>query len=380
MRREVPAARIALRRHRRHDRRGRVHGARRSPRTRQTPTRTTTARSSTPGTRTPAARTRTTTSPCYWIGRVDDRRGRRDPGARADWSPARPPRHGRSWFLRGSGCARARLPATRSTSPAASTRSATPSTSLERYDIAKNRWTRRAPMPAALNHAAVAVYKGDLYIVGGYSDGNVEQATLYRYEPTADRWSDAAEHADAARRAHRWRHRQPPVRRRAAPRTARPSPRSRSTTSRPAAGAPARRWRTAREHLGGAVSARRSTCSPAASPDQPHRRRALRPRQERLGARCRTCARSRGGTAAATLSDGRIVIAGGEETGRHDPLGRARSIPRTPPLEPPAPACRKPRHGLGVVARGRTVYTVEGGVKPGFSFSNAIESLLVAAR
>ncbi len=60
---------------------------------------------------------------------------------------------------------------------------------LERYDIGKDRWTRRAPIPARLNHAAAAVYKGDLYLVGGYQDGNVEQATFFRYDPTRNRWS-----------------------------------------------------------------------------------------------------------------------------------------------------------------------------------------------
>jgi hypothetical protein len=38
---------------------------------------------------------------------------------------------------------------------------------------------------------------------------------------------------------------------------------------------------------------------------------------------------------------------------------------------------RTPRHGLGVVSRGRTVYAVEGGPQPGFAFSDAIEALKV---
>jgi hypothetical protein len=36
---------------------------------------------------------------------------------------------------------------------------------------------------------------------------------------------------------------------------------------------------------------------------------------------------------------------------------------------------RTPRHGLGVVSRGRRVYTIEGGPTPGFDFSNEIEVL-----
>jgi N-acetylneuraminic acid mutarotase len=85
--------------------------------------------------------------------------------------------------------------------------------------------------------------------------------------------------------------------------------------------------------------------------------------------------RERGGTAATTLSDGRIVIAGGEEAAGtikqveiYDPRtrrwGRLANMPT-------------PRHGLGVVSRGRTVYTVQGGPRPGFAFSNRIEALKV---
>ena len=37
-----------------------------------------------------------------------------------------------------------------------------------------------------------------------------------------------------------------------------------------------------------------------------------------------------------------------------------------------------PRHGLGVVANGRDVYTIEGGPEPGFHFSSTIETLTVS--
>src|SRR5918994_2160933 len=38
----------------------------------------------------------------------------------------------------------------------------------ERYDIERDRWTRMADMPAALNHAAAAAYKRRVYVLGGY--------------------------------------------------------------------------------------------------------------------------------------------------------------------------------------------------------------------
>src|SRR5215207_5295265 len=62
----------------------------------------------------------------------------------------------------------------------------------ERYDIARDRWTRVADMPVALNHAAAAAYRGDVYVLGGYrgrGDLSEETSALYRYDPETDRWS-----------------------------------------------------------------------------------------------------------------------------------------------------------------------------------------------
>lgn len=85
--------------------------------------------------------------------------------------------------------------------------------------------------------------------------------------------------------------------------------------------------------------------------------------------------KARGGTAAAPRADGRIVIAGGEESAGtirevelYDPRKRAWSR---------LPSMPTPRHGLGVVAARDRVYTVEGGPSPGFACSSAIEVLRV---
>jgi non-specific serine/threonine protein kinase len=85
--------------------------------------------------------------------------------------------------------------------------------------------------------------------------------------------------------------------------------------------------------------------------------------------------RARGGNAAAALADGRIVVAGGEEG--------AGTIAEVELYDPATgmwsrlPSMPSPRHGLGVVARGRTVFTVQGGTSPGLTFSPAIESLAI---
>jgi Kelch motif len=89
----------------------------------------------------------------------------------------------------------------------------------------------------------------------------------------------------------------------------------------------------------------------------------------------------RGGIASARLRDGRIVVFGGENlvpggtTIREVELfnPRSRRWRSLPPM-------RTPRHGLGGVARGQRVYAIQGGVEPGFSFSNAIEVLDVRRR
>ena len=135
----------------------------------------------------------------------------------------------------------------------------------------------------------------------------------------------------------------------------------------------------AREHLGGAVSGGAfyvlaGRAAGVGNMTVAERYVPSRRRWERLP----DLRRSRGGTTATALADGRIVIAGGEEDAGtinevelYDPARRRWS--RLPDMP-------TPRHGLGVVAQGRRVFTIQGGPQPGFHFSNAIEVLSVASR
>lgn len=82
--------------------------------------------------------------------------------------------------------------------------------------------------------------------------------------------------------------------------------------------------------------------------------------------------KARGGIAAATIS-GHIVVLGGEESAgtiREVEMfdAREREWSRLPDLP-------TPRHGLGAVARNGHVYAIEGGDRPGFAFTNALEGL-----
>ena len=134
---------------------------------------------------------------------------------------------------------------------------------------------------------------------------------------------------------------------------------------------------TAREHLAGAVSggrfyalagrARAAATSPSSRPTT---------RARGAGAGVPAMRKERGGIGAATVRGGRIVVAGGEESAGtirevelYDPETRRwRALPDLP----------TPRHGLGVVARGRRVFTIEGGDSPGFAFTSALEALVVS--
>jgi hypothetical protein len=90
---------------------------------------------------------------------------------------------------------------------------------------------------------------------------------------------------------------------------------------------------------------------------------------------------ARGGIASARLSDGRIVVFGGEQL---EPGGT--TIAEVELFDPRTrrwsalPDMRTPRHGLGGAALGRRVFAIEGGPTPGFAFTRTIEYLDVPPR
>jgi len=199
---------------------------------------------------------------------------------------------------------------------------------VERYDVERDRWTRVAAMPVALNHAAATAYRCDVYVVGGYrGDRSVapEIRTLYRYDPERDRWRRLP--PAPTKRAGGRRDRSPPLRRgrrelaRGRVRDARdlrlPEPpladRSRHggrarAPRRCGRGRPLPRARRARRRprqscLASLVTARGFATS--------RRRRSVRPADAPL-APPPSMAKPRGGFGAAAVG-GRIVVAGGEE-------------------------------------------------------------------
>jgi N-acetylneuraminic acid mutarotase len=239
------------------------------------------------------------------------------------------------------------------------------------YSPERRRWRRLPNLPIAVNHAMAASYRGRLYVVGGYDGRGNVQRRFYVF--AGRRWrrlaplpagraaggaavvrdwlyvvGGVAQDRTLARVAYRY-----SFRRRLWSRMPAPSP---------------------REHL--AVTADRS------------RIYAIGGRTGGLGQNLAlveiftppslswvataSVPEPRGGTGAA-FAAGRIVSVGGEA-----PTGTLRAVyafslsaarwTRLPDLP-------TPRHGLGVVGIGSTVYAIAGGPRPGLFVSGANESL-----
>lgn len=255
-------------------------------------------------------------------------------------------------------------------------RSGLTTSAVERYDIRANRWKRLRSMPVGLNHPTAAAYRGKVYVHGGYTarrDLSSATARLFAYDPRRDRWS-----------------RLPKSRRpRAAHALAVVGNRLYAAGGRNDTGGlrslevydfARKRWRggprlrgPARDHMTGVSASgffyalagrdggRNFTVAERYSP--------RRARWELLP----SMRKARGGIASVAVGGGRVVVFGGEESAGtiaeveiYDPLRRRwRTLPDM----------RTPRHGLGGVSLGDRVYAIEGGPRPGFHFSSAIEFL-----
>ncbi len=247
---------------------------------------------------------------------------------------------------------------------------------VERYDIRADRWKRLRSMPVGLNHPTAAAHRGKLYVHGGYTarrDLSSATARLFAYDPRRDRWSrlpksrvPRAAHAlavlgnrlyaaggkndtgalrslevyDFARR--RWRR----------------GPRLRGPARDHMTGVSAGGFLYA---LAGRDGGRNFAVAERYSP--------RRGRWELLP----SMRKARGGIASARVSGGRVVVFGGEES-----RGTVAEVELFEPRRRrwrSLPDMRTPRHGLGGVSLGDRVYAIEGGPRPGFHFSSAIEFL-----
>ncbi len=247
---------------------------------------------------------------------------------------------------------------------------------VERYDLRADSWKRVRSLPIGLNHSTANVYRGKLYVHGGYRgrrDLSSASNRFYRYDPRRDRWrrlpnspSPRAAHAAAVigRRLY----------------VAGGANAHGSLRSLEVYDFARRRWRRgrsfpgpARNHTTGIASGGRFFVI-AGRTD--HNLRAVdRYDPRRRGwKRMRPIPTARGGIASVRLPDGRIVVFGGEQLG-------GTTIRQVEMYSPRRNRWRRladmltPRHGLGGVAYGHRIYAIEGGPQPGFHFSDAIEYL-----
>jgi N-acetylneuraminic acid mutarotase len=244
---------------------------------------------------------------------------------------------------------------------------------VERYDIARNRWTRVRDMPVGLNHPAAVSHGGRLYVLGGYTADRTlsgETGAFLRYDPARDRWT-----------------RMPPMpTRRAALAGGVIGDRIYAAGGAASDGSvfkrlevfdlSTRRWSRGpnmavpREHVAGAVSQGAFYVAGGRPGDLAVAERYV-PRLRRWQ-RLPDLRTPRSGIAAATV--GRLVVVFGGETAR----GTIRPVEAFDPATRrwrALPGMRTPRHGLGGASLGRRVYSLEGGPRPGFAFSSALEAL-----
>jgi hypothetical protein len=253
------------------------------------------------------------------------------------------------------------------------------SNQVARYDIDTGSWGLAAPLPIAVHHPAVAASGGRVFVYGGYTESasfGASTDALQSYDPAGDSWTTLAGSGIARGAA-----------------TLAASGRRLYAIGGVAGGAVQRLaqvydlrrggWsggppmRIAREHLASGVSGGRIFVlggrNPAGNLDVVEVLDTRTRKWKRL-ADLRT---ARSGFQAAVVR-GRLVALGGEQLSEgtetiapveiYDPAARRwRALPPMP----------TPRHGLGVAAKGRTVFAAEGGPRPGLHFSNTLEALRV---
>jgi N-acetylneuraminic acid mutarotase len=254
---------------------------------------------------------------------------------------------------------------------------------VERYDIRRTRWSRVRSMPVGLNHATAVVYRGRLFVSGGYADETgLSGATgvLLRYNPRTNRWrrlpaapTPRAAHAAAVIRNRLY--------------IAGGANDTGSLRSLEIYDFKRRRWRTGpsfpgpvRNHTTGVATGGRFYVLAGRGATNLSTAERYDPRR-RVWQALPDLRTPRGGIASVRLRDGRIVVFGGEEL---TPGGTTIAPvelfdPRTRRWSS-LPDMRTPRHGLGGAALGRRVFALEGGPSPQLTVSSTLETLVVPPR
>jgi N-acetylneuraminic acid mutarotase len=60
------------------------------------------------------------------------------------------------------------------------------------YDTRSRHWSEPTRLPVGLNHTPLVPYRGDLYLPGGYAEGEAPTDAFWRYDPRTKRWTELA--------------------------------------------------------------------------------------------------------------------------------------------------------------------------------------------
>jgi Kelch motif len=258
-----------------------------------------------------------------------------------------------------------------------------PTSQVASYETQSGTWAPVAPMPIEVHHPAVTTgaghCRGDIYVFGGYTSAGGEVDALQRYDPASDSWTTLPGSG---------------------------SPRAAATLAAVncslyaiggARAGVARRlvqvydirrdsWRRgpsmriAREHLASvAVAGRVLALGGRAAGGNLGAVEELDTRTGKWRRRP-SIPTARSGFGAAAVR-GWAVVVGGEELSAGGETIRAVEAfdPRSGRWRR-LPGMLTPRHGLGVVARGARIFAMEGGPRPGATYSAANEVLRLPAR
>ena len=243
-------------------------------------------------------------------------------------------------------------------------------------DTATGRWERGPDLPVAVNHAMATSMSGTVYVLGGLGADHTPSAAAFRldpggWQPIADLPEGRAAGTAVALEGKMY----VAGGLAAASRLA-----DRMLVYDTAAG----RWTdgpgppTPREHLAGAAQAGRvyTVGGRTAATGNLAAFEVYDPTADRWTA-LPDLPTPRGGLAGAATCSGLVVAAGGETVG----AGRSGTFAEVEAFDPASatwralPPLPTPRHGLGVVTVGTTLYTLAGGPRRGLTVSAATETL-----
>ncbi|HEX5927960.1 MAG TPA: kelch repeat-containing protein [Solirubrobacterales bacterium] len=57
------------------------------------------------------------------------------------------------------------------------------------FDTRNRRWTQPTALPTGLNHVQAVAHEGDVYLAGGYLEGEAATSNFWRYDPQANEWA-----------------------------------------------------------------------------------------------------------------------------------------------------------------------------------------------